>query len=259
MSQDAGELDTVESVSDAILSLGKPALCLDFDGTLVEIAPRPESITVAKDLPGLLAALHSRFDHRLAIITGRTHADLSKFLDVTAFPVASSHGAEFSPAGRSDVQSLIDGTDLDPLRPLLADAISALDGVYLEDKGTAIAVHTRPNPGTHEHLIDQLSRLAGDHDGVHVAGGKGIVEVRLATENKGTAVARLATLDGWADAKPVMIGDDTTDNDGMEVAQRLGGFGIQVGDGSDGTRLSHAALTLDSVPQTHALLRRLIG
>ncbi|MBO6674879.1 MAG: trehalose-phosphatase [Rhizobiales bacterium] len=253
MSQDA-----VERVADAIQSLGKPALCLDFDGTLVEIAPRPEAISVAEELPGLLAELHSKLDRRLAIITGRAHADLSTYLDVTAFPVASSHGAEFSPAGSSKVQSLIDGADLDPLRPPLADAIKALDGVYLEDKGTAIAVHTRPNPETHDGLIETLSRVADDHEGVHVAGGKGIVEVRLATENKGTAVARLAELDEWAGAKPVMIGDDTTDNDGMEVAKRLGGLGVQVGDGPDGTKLSHATLTLGSVQQAHSLLRRLI-
>ncbi len=249
--------DTVESVADAILSLGKPALCLDFDGTLVEIAPRPEAITVTAELPGLLADLHNRLDRRLAIITGRAHADLSRYLDVTRFPVASSHGAEFSAASSAEVQSLIDGSGLDPLRPLLADAIKALEGVYLEDKGTAIAVHTRPNPDTHDGLMDTLSRLAEDRDGVHVAGGKGIVEIRLASENKGTAVARLAELPEWSCAKPVMIGDDTTDNDGMEAAKRLGGFGVQVGDGSDGTKLSHAALTLDCVQQAHALLRLL--
>jgi trehalose 6-phosphate phosphatase len=250
--------DTVERVADAILSLGKPALCLDFDGTLVEIAPRPEAIAVAEELPGLLAALHSKLDRRLAIITGRAHADLSNYLDVTAFLVASSHGAEFSVAGSADVQSLIDGADLDPLRPLLADVISPLEGVYLEDKGTAIAVHTRPSPDTHDGLIKTLSGLANDYEGLHVASGKGIVEVRLARENKGTAVARLAALNEWAGARPVMIGDDTTDNDGMEAAKRFGGFGVQVGDGSDGTKLSHAALTLGSVQDAHALLRRLI-
>jgi hypothetical protein len=51
------------------------------------------------------------------IITGRAHADLSKYLEVTPFPVAPSHGAEFSAVGSAGVHSLIDGADRDPLRP----------------------------------------------------------------------------------------------------------------------------------------------
>lgn len=249
--------DRVEGVAGAVLALPKPALCLDFDGTLVDIAPRPEAITVADHLPALLSALRERFDDRVAIVTGRTHADLSLYLDVTAFPVASGHGAEFSTAGSSDVQSLIDPADLDPLRPKIAEAITRHADVYLEDKGTAIAVHTRPNPSAHDPLLNQMHALAEHDETVHVGGGKGIVELRIASENKGTAIRRLAKLPGWQGAQPVMIGDDTTDNDGMAVAKTLGGFGIQVGEGPNGTKLSHAALSLASVNQAHKMLQLL--
>ncbi|MEO0382410.1 MAG: trehalose-phosphatase [Pseudomonadota bacterium] len=249
--------DQVEDVAAAVLALPKPALCLDFDGTLVDIAPRPEAITVADHLPDLLSALRERFDDRVAIVTGRTHTDLSRYLDVTAFPVASSHGAEFSAAGSTEVQSLIDPADLDPLRPKIAEAIQSHADVYLEDKGTAIAVHTRPNPSAHNPLLDQMGALAEHDERVHVGGGKGIVELRLASENKGTAVTRLTKLPGWENAQPVMIGDDTTDNDGMAVAKTVGGFGIQVGDGPNGTKLSHAALSLASVSQAHKMLQLL--
>lgn len=247
----------VEGVASAVLALPKTALCLDFDGTLVDIAPRPEAITVADHLPALLSALREQFDDRVAIVTGRTHADLSRYLDVTAFSVASSHGAEFSAAGSSDVQSLIDPTDLDPLRAKIADAIQSYADVYLEDKGTAIAVHTRPNPSTHDPLLKQMHALAEHDETVHVGGGKGIVELRIASENKGTAIKRLTELVGWQGAQPVMMGDDTTDNDGMAVAKTLGGFGIQVGDGPNGTKLSHAALSLASVSQAHKMLQLL--
>jgi trehalose 6-phosphate phosphatase len=247
----------IQAVADAILALAKPALCLDFDGTLVEIAPRPEAIKVAPQLPGLLAALHDRFDGRVAIITGRTYADLSRYLDVTAFAVASSHGAEFSTPQSAEVQTLIEAADLDPLRPVLAEAISGLPGVFLEDKGTAIALHTRPNPRVHQGLFDHLRDLTTGHDNIHVASGKGIVEVRLTGEDKGRAVTRLIGLPGWEGAQPVMVGDDTTDNDGMSAARDHGGFGIQVGEGPDGTGLANATLKLDSVRQTHAMLNLL--
>ncbi|MEQ8656125.1 MAG: trehalose-phosphatase [Hyphomicrobiales bacterium] len=249
--------DRIEDVARAVLALEKPALCLDFDGTLVEIAPRPEAITVADYLPALLRALCERFDDRVAIVTGRTHSDLSRHLDVTSFPVASGHGAEFSAPESVDVQSLLDRADLDPLRPKIAAAIRGYADVYLEDKGTAIAVHTRPNPSAHDPLLDQMHALADHDEKVHVGGGKGIVELRLASENKGTALTRLANLKGWRGAQPVMIGDDTTDNDGMAVAKTLGGFGIQVGNGPNGTKLSHAAFSLASVSQAHKLLQLL--
>jgi len=247
----------VHEVAGNVLALPKPALCLDFDGTLVDIAPRPEAITVPDHLPALLSALREQFDDRVAIVTGRTHADLSRYLDVTAFPVASSHGAEFSAAGSTQVQSLIDPADLGSLRPKIAEATRNYADVYVEDKGTAIAIHTRPNPNAHHLLLDQMHALAEHDETVHVGGGKGIVELRIASENKGTAIMRLTKLPGWQEAQPVMMGDDTTDNDGMAVAKTLDGFGIQVGDGPNGTKLSHAALSLASVSQAHKMLQLL--
>jgi len=247
----------IQAVADAILALPKPALCLDFDGVLVEIAPRPEAITVADDLPGRLNALARRLKGCVAIITGRTHADLSRYLDLTAFPVASSHGAQFSAAGSVEVQSLLDAHDLDPLRPDVAQTVEAHPGAYVEDKGTAIVVHTRPNPDAHDTILAHLIQLVAPRADVHIGSGKGIVELRLASENKGTAIKRLAELPGWEGAQPVMIGDDTTDNDGMAVAKELGGFGVQIGDGPDGTGLSHATLRLDTVQQTHKMLQLL--
>lgn len=246
-----------EHILRAMLSLPKPALCLDFDGTLVEIAPRPDEIMVDEKLPGLLEALQTQLDGRLAIITGRAHADLSRYLNVTAFPVASSHGAEFSSAGSRQVEALIAPDALDPLRPVITASIQDVPDIYLEDKGTAIAVHTRPNPDMHSHLLQHLSDAAKLHPKVHISDGKGIIELRLAAENKGTAVARMMQLEGWQGAQPVMIGDDTTDNDGMAAAKRFGGFGIQVGQGPNGTKMSNAALRLASVTAAHRLLQML--
>ncbi len=47
------------------------ALFLDFDGTLVEIAPRPEAIEVAPDLVDTLETLRRRLGGALALVSGR--------------------------------------------------------------------------------------------------------------------------------------------------------------------------------------------
>lgn len=247
----------MQTLLDKLLQLPKLGLCLDFDGTLVPIAPHPDAISVAPDLPGLLSDLAAQLDGRLAIITGRTHADLSGFLDVTAFPVAASHGAQFSTAGSADVEQLIDAAGLDPVRPKLAAMIADLPGVRIEDKGTALAVHVRDNPGCQSYLFKQMQDALSSDENLSIKSGKAIVEVSLAGKNKGTAIHALMQQPGWQGATPVMLGDDTTDDAGMEVAKQYGGLGIQVGEGPDGCALTHASVHLPDVEQAHALLRML--
>lgn len=245
------------TLKQKLLRLPRLGLCLDFDGTLVPIAPHPDAIIVAPDLPDLLKGLAKTLDNRVAIITGRTHADLSRHLDVTAFPVAASHGAQFSKAGIVDVEQLISAEGLDPVRPKLAALVAGLPGVRIEDKGTALAVHVRDNPGCQADLFRQMQDELTSHQGLSIKSGKAILEVSLAGKNKGTAVHAVMQQPGWQGATPVMLGDDTTDDAGMEVVKQYGGLGIQVGEGPDGQPLQHATLRLTDVEQSLAMLRML--
>ena len=75
--------------------LERTALFLDVDGTLVEIAPTPESVIVPPDLVPLLQQLHAALDGALAIVSGRTIAMLDRLLGPTGLPAAGVHGGEF--------------------------------------------------------------------------------------------------------------------------------------------------------------------
>jgi trehalose 6-phosphate phosphatase len=68
------------------------ALFLDFDGTLVDIAPTPDTVQVPQGLPDLLARLAARLDGALAIVSGRTLAELDHFLP-GPLAKAGEHGA----------------------------------------------------------------------------------------------------------------------------------------------------------------------
>src|SRR5688572_13406603 len=70
----------------------RPALFLDFDGTLVEIAPRPDAVRVPPELPPLLARLAGRLDGALAVVSGRPLGELDHFLPVP-IAMAGDHGA----------------------------------------------------------------------------------------------------------------------------------------------------------------------
>ena len=79
------------------------ALFLDFDGTLVELAETPSAIRVAPELPPLLKRLQAKLNGRLAIISGRSVADLDRHLDCGGIAVAGSHGFEVRLAGGIDL------------------------------------------------------------------------------------------------------------------------------------------------------------
>lgn len=71
------------------------ALFLDFDGTLTELAPRPEAVRIASGLIPTLSSLHAQLGGALAIVTGRPEADIDGFLAPLRLPLASEHGAQY--------------------------------------------------------------------------------------------------------------------------------------------------------------------
>ena len=78
------------------------SLFLDFDGTLVAIAARPDAVAVEHRLHVLLQKLGDRLGGRLAIVSGRAAANIRILLDDPALVIAGSHGAEIlRPGGAS--------------------------------------------------------------------------------------------------------------------------------------------------------------
>lgn len=70
----------------------KACLFLDFDGTLVDFAPDPQSVLVTPDLLCLLATLTQRFEGALALVTGRALGDVDGLIRPLQLPVAALHG-----------------------------------------------------------------------------------------------------------------------------------------------------------------------
>ncbi len=68
------------------------ALFLDFDGTLVEIADRPDEVILRAEIRDALDQLHDALDGALAIISGRPVSELDTFLAPLRLPLAGFHG-----------------------------------------------------------------------------------------------------------------------------------------------------------------------
>lgn len=208
---------------------GRRALFLDFDGTLVEIAPTPDAVAVAPRIPALLRELAVTLQGAVAIVTGRPIADIERHLPGLSLDVCGMHGLERRVAGHVVRPAF---PDLSAEIASLRDRLSAYPGVLVEDKGIGVAVHWRLAPDAGTAARDALADLAGRlGPGYRVQDGKAVRELVPGTSHKGDAIRALMRDEPYAGRLPVFVGDDRTDEHGFGVVQEMGGVGIKIGPG----------------------------
>ena len=205
------------------------ALFLDFDGTLVEIAAQPEDVQIPPNLLATLAALHDRLGGALALVSGRRLSDIDGFLTPLRFPAAAEHGAQRR--GADQQLSSFPAPCLQQARLAAEGLLVRHPGLRLEQKHLALTLHYRHAPEL-EGLCLQVMRAAVERSvGLDLMQGKCVLDVRPSGVSKGTAIAAFMSEAPFAGRLPVFAGDDTTDEDGFEQVQRLGGHAIKVGGG----------------------------
>lgn len=205
------------------------ALFLDFDGTLVNLAPQPHQIKVPVGLPPTLRALHRLLSGALAIVTGREQADVDHFLAPLTLPMASEHGAQVRWADGSSAAA--QALDLSPVL-LAAQALAAQHPeLLIETKRASVAVHFRQ--AQHLELLcrETLEHAMQGVSGAELLQGKCVLEVKPAGIHKGHAIAAFMQRPPFAGRVPVFVGDDVTDEAGFAVVMALGGLAIKVGEG----------------------------
>jgi trehalose 6-phosphate phosphatase len=203
------------------------ALFLDFDGTLAELGPDPDAIVLPDATHGALSRLAARLGGALALLSGRDLRDLAARTPAALWR-AGGHGLEILAPDADPPDA-----PAPPPQPVLAALreAAAQPGVRLELKGPVAALHFRGAPEAQGACLDAAIAAAAAVPGhVHQA-GKMVVEVKPATAHKGSALLRMMEGAPFAGRRPVMLGDDTTDEDAIAAAQALGGIGVKVGNG----------------------------
>lgn len=207
------------------------ALFLDVDGTLLEIAETPESVRVSDDLKALLHDLSSRSNGALALVSGRSIADLDRLFAPLRLSASGVHGCERREASGAIVKPRIDPTLLDPLRDELRALVDANEGLLLEDKGFGLALHFRLAPHMSGEVLSLMRRLCEElGPDFTLQAGKCVLEIRPAGFSKGSSIAAFMKEAPFAGKTPIFLGDDITDEDGFAVVNDLGGISIKVGD-----------------------------
>jgi trehalose 6-phosphate phosphatase len=210
----------------SLASLGDLALFLDFDGTLVPIAEEPGVIAVPEQLAIRLERLSQRLDGRLAVVSGRSIADLSGHVGAVRIYRAGSHGAHVMNR---------DGSDLREARAIpeeakaLLEEYAAENDLFFENKPHGAGLHSRKVPARFDAMTAFGLEIARRFEMDHKI-GKQVFELVHPGANKRSAVELLMEQAAFTDARPVFIGDDVTDEDGFAACEEMGGFGIAVGE-----------------------------
>lgn len=205
-----------------------PALFLDLDGTLIDVAISPGDVVVPRGLAELLVALREALDGAVAIVSGRSITDVDGLLSPARFVVAGQHGAEYRTDEAETVRRVAPTLPVD-LVTGLERLCARFPGSCLEDKGASASVHWRAVPDAEEALGREVEAIvAGFGRGFVMRSGRRVFEVGSAHVSKGVAVECLAGLSRFDGRLPISIGDDHADALAIEAAERLGGVGFRV-------------------------------
>jgi trehalose 6-phosphate phosphatase len=169
-------------LSDRIGSAGTIAVGINFDGTLVPIQERADEVTLPPSTRTVLQKLAAVRGVTVAVLSGRSLADLDARLSVPGLLIVANHGFERRlPGGLFRLS--YGHTDLDAVRQVIlqvATVTKDIPGVWMEDKGGTAALHYRQAaPEAQSRVRATLSQIASRLPaGVRVDEGKRVYAIR---------------------------------------------------------------------------------
>lgn len=243
-----------EGLSAIVAMPGKALVAFDFDGTLSPIVEDPDNARALEGVPEALAEL-ARHVGKVAIITGRPAAvavEYGRLAGIAGLVVLGHYGRERwendvlrtpePPPGVAEARAKL---------PRVIEGAPA--GVAIEDKGHALAVHTRraAEPEVALERLRSLVAALAERTGLVVEPGRFVLELRPPGMDKGAALRALVAELG--SAAVLYAGDDLGDlaaYDAVEALRAEGVPGVLVCSGSDEvTALAERAdLVVDGPP-----------
>lgn len=201
---------------------------LDVDGTLLEIEKHPDLVSADRGLLRLLKRLNRACDGAVALISGRSLAQLETIFDPLTLAAGASHGLELRAP---------DGTVRHMGQPIPEDVIACIagfvarhEGLLLERKTRSLSVHYRERPELQDEVLRTLEDIhSGMRAGFRLLRGKMVVELTPAAADKGSAIKAFMQMPPFKGRKPVFVGDDVTDEDGFAAINEMGGLSVRIG------------------------------
>jgi trehalose-phosphatase len=247
-------LERVAKIRDILGA--RPAIFLDFDGTLAPIVDHPSRSRMPQSTRTALRNLVERVP--VAVISGRSAIDVRDLVGVPGIIYSGSHGQEISFPDNTRFEypeSVEHLGSLDKAERLLAEKLIEEPGVWVERKPFAIAVHTRQAELEKSREVAKDAAYAvAESENLRIHGGKEIWELRPPVDwHKGKAIKYL--LGFIENGVPLFIGDDETDEDGFVEVRKSRGVSVVVEKSDD--RLTSADYRLHTTHDTTTFLTKL--
>jgi trehalose 6-phosphate phosphatase len=200
---------------------------LDFDGTLVRIAPLPDAVCLPSETREVLRRLGKHRNVELIIISGRRRADLQRFVGLRKIKYMGLYGWENKsnkklpyPERVALAQTLVD---------LLAE-LPAYPGAWIEPKYNSFSVHLK---GLNVEIKREVQQVVTKRVGLLSETLQAMTNLRdvevapVSIGNKGMAVQNILRQAAMRGALPIYFGDDLSDEPAFAAAGK--GVSILVG------------------------------
>jgi trehalose 6-phosphate phosphatase len=195
------------------------ALFLDVDGTLLDLAARPDDVVTPPSLISTLSRTDRTIGGALALISGRSIEDVDRLFSPLRLRVSGVHGAEIRLEPNAPITATTAGDLPKSLLAALERAILPFPGVFVEDKRFSFTVHYRLAPSAEQPVRSLIKRLI---DATPTA--LEIMDAHYAIE-----IAAFLSTPTFRERTPIFIGDDTTDESGFALVTSRGGLAYSVG------------------------------
>ena len=241
-----------ERIARRIREKKRLVMFLDFDGTLVRIAPLPNSVRLEDGTRGVLQKLAGHRKVTLAVISGRQRAELLRHIGIPKMKYMGLYGWE-SDEKKKRVPFPVRVALVRTLVELLAE-LPSYPGVWIEPKRSSFSVHLLgASAETQRQMRRQVrKRVKPLRETLRVMTNLRDVEVApLSIGDKGVAVRKFLGDPVLRGALPIYFGDDLSDEPGFEAARN--GISILVGK----RRTTQAQFSLRGPAEVAAALSRM--
>lgn len=238
----------VNTAIEGRLRLDDIALFLDLDGTLAPFTAVPEGVGPDIRRNALLKRMAVRLEGRMAIISGRSVAEIDRIVEGVIPAVAGSHGLQRRDA-RLDMITASLHSGVEQARQEVVALARKFPDIRVEEKPLSVALHYRLDPAL-EPVVQVFAEDLARRTGLKLQWGNLVAEFLTPGMDKGRAVRAFMVEPPFIGSIPLFVGDDLTDEDGFRVVNALGGIGILVGP----LRETWASYRLESVEAVHAWL-----
>jgi len=202
---------------------------LDFDGTLVEIAPTPGDVDFARPRKRWLKDIFSLPGCSVGVVSGRPIDELRRLIGLDQIFYVGCHGLEWAaPDGTRYTawpsRVMVDA--LSCLRAEIREVVAEFPGVAVEDKGISLALHYRMAGrdtalAARKEFVRAVSWYQQQGVKLELLSGKEVIEAKPAGATKGDALTQI-----WSryapTALPIYIGDDVADESAFDAISDKG-------------------------------------